>query len=62
MLFVPHTPFSLQLCDGATPEERAKWQLTAAQDYHYLNQSTCFELPGVNNAEEYKVGSSTGRR
>lgn len=46
----------LQICEGATPDERARWKLTKAQDYHYLNQSTCYELPGVNNAEEYKVG------
>lgn len=46
---------SLQLCDGASPEERKAWKLTQASDYYYLNQSTCYELPGVNNTEEYKV-------
>jgi myosin-5 len=48
-----------QLCDGASPEERARLQLTKASDYHYLAQSTCYELPGVNNAEEYKVCSGS---
>eukprot|EP00197_Chlamydomonas_leiostraca_P009765 CAMPEP_0202867474 /NCGR_PEP_ID=MMETSP1391-20130828/9454_1 /ASSEMBLY_ACC=CAM_ASM_000867 /TAXON_ID=1034604 /ORGANISM="Chlamydomonas leiostraca, Strain SAG 11-49" /LENGTH=1634 /DNA_ID=CAMNT_0049547521 /DNA_START=190 /DNA_END=5094 /DNA_ORIENTATION=- len=43
-----------QLCDGASAEERAALKLTQAADYHYLNQSTCYDLPGVNNAEEYK--------
>jgi len=43
-----------QLCEGASVEQRARWKLSAAADYFYLNQSTCFELPGVNNAEEFK--------
>jgi myosin-5 len=46
---------NLQVCDGASPEEKARWQLTAAKDYHYLNQSTCFTLPGVDNAKEFRV-------
>ena len=44
-----------QLCEGASVEERTRWQLQAAKEYHYLNQSTCFDLAGVNNADEYKV-------
>ncbi|KAK9836002.1 hypothetical protein WJX81_005192 [Elliptochloris bilobata] len=43
-----------QLCAGATLEERAAWQLGAAAGFHYLNQSSCYELAGVDNAEEYK--------
>jgi hypothetical protein len=44
-----------QLCDGATPEEREAWSLGEASSFSYLNHSSCYELPGVNNAEEYKV-------
>ncbi len=57
-----------QLCEGASPEEKQRWRLTKASDYHYLSQSSCYELTGVDNAEEYKVGAyprlagSTGRR
>ncbi|CAL8460835.1 g366 [Coccomyxa elongata] len=43
-----------QLCDGASPTERQSWQLGQAKDYHYLNQSSCFQLKDVNNVEEYK--------
>lgn len=43
-----------QLCDGASTEEKAKWFLKPAKEFIYLNQSTCFELPNVNNAQEYK--------
>eukprot|EP00879_Flechtneria_rotunda_P010956 GHRR01011448.1.p1 GENE.GHRR01011448.1~~GHRR01011448.1.p1 ORF type:complete len:975 (+),score=342.76 GHRR01011448.1:784-3708(+) len=43
-----------QLCDGASPQERARWFLKPAQEFHYLNQSTCFDIPGDSNAEEYK--------
>lgn len=45
----------LQLCDGASVEERARWFLKPAQEFRYLNQSTCFDIPGDSNAEEYQV-------
>jgi len=44
------------VCDGASEEERARWKLSPAQEYHYLNQSTCFQLSGVDNAKEFQVG------
>ncbi|EFJ44389.1 type XI myosin heavy chain MyoA [Volvox carteri f. nagariensis] len=43
-----------QLCDGASPEQRAQLRLKGAQEYRYLNQSTCFQLPGTDNAEDFK--------
>ena len=45
----------LQVCDGASAEERARWKLSPAREYHYLKQSTCFELAGVDNAKEFRV-------
>lgn len=45
----------LQLCDGASSEQRKQWHLQPASMYRYLSSSTCFELPGVDNAEEFKV-------
>eukprot|EP00798_Chlamydomonas_sp_ICE-L_P002990 gene2990-12998_t len=42
-----------QLCDGASPEEKVKMRLLPATEYRYLNQSTCFNLPRVDNAEEF---------
>jgi hypothetical protein len=53
----------LQLCDGATPEERARWLLQPPTHYTYLNQSDVYTLPGVDNAQvrqaaESKQGSS----
>eukprot|EP00983_Pelagomonas_calceolata_P108781 1159492-Pelagomonas_calceolata.AAC.5 len=50
-----HCLGGFQLCDGASPEERQRWRLTKASDYHYLSQSSCYELSGVDNAEEYKA-------
>jgi hypothetical protein len=47
--------FIMQLCDGASPEERQRWFLRPAQEFSYLNQSTCYDIPGDSNAEEYKV-------
>ncbi|MEW5300071.1 MAG: hypothetical protein WDW36_003028 [Sanguina aurantia] len=44
-----------QLCDGASAAEKAAWHLRPAQEFHYLNQSSCFTLPRVDNAEEYQL-------
>ncbi|XP_050215597.1 myosin-17-like isoform X2 [Mercurialis annua] len=40
------------LC-AAPPEEREKYKLDSPKSFHYLNQSNCYELDGVNDAEEY---------
>lgn len=45
----------LQLCDGASSAEKERWQLKPPQEFHYLNQSTCYDLPRVSNADEYRV-------
>jgi myosin-5 len=42
-----------QLCDGATTTEREAWNLKDAKDFRYLSTSSCFELEGCSNAEEY---------
>ena len=35
-------------------QEREKLKLLPAEEFHYLNQSSCFDLPGKeSNAEEY---------
>lgn len=44
-----------QLCDGASQEERDAWNLRSSADFKYLTSSSCFELDGVNNADEYIV-------
>ncbi len=44
-----------QVCDGAEPEERAEWELLDAREFKYLNKSSTFTLPRVDNAEEYRV-------
>ncbi|XP_022863825.1 myosin-17 [Olea europaea var. sylvestris] len=40
------------LC-AASPEDREKYKLGNPGSYHYLNQSKCYELDGVSDAEEY---------
>ena len=42
-----------QLCDGADERERAALHLKPAKTFRYLTSSTCFDLKGVSNAEEY---------
>jgi myosin-5 len=44
-----------QLCDGASAEERETLHLRSASEFRYLNSSSCYELDGVSNAEEYAV-------
>lgn len=31
------------------------WRLQPANTFNYLKRSTCFTLPRVDNAEEYRV-------
>ena len=50
-----------QICEGATKEERKLWSLGPASEFHYLNQSTCYKLKRVDNAEEYTVRLFGGR-
>ncbi|KAK3000828.1 hypothetical protein RJ639_022262, partial [Escallonia herrerae] len=40
------------LC-AAPPEEIEKYKLANPKSFHYLNQSKCYELVGVNDAREY---------
>ncbi|RHN80100.1 putative myosin ATPase [Medicago truncatula] len=37
----------------ASPEEKEKYKLGDPRSFHYLNQSSCYELAGVNAAQEY---------
>ncbi|RDX77608.1 Myosin-11, partial [Mucuna pruriens] len=40
------------LC-ASPPEEKEKFKLGDPRSFHYLNQSNCYELVGVNAAQEY---------
>lgn len=40
------------LC-AAPPEDVEKYKLGNPKSFHYLNQSNCYELDGVNDAHEY---------
>ncbi|XP_019453131.1 PREDICTED: myosin-9-like isoform X1 [Lupinus angustifolius] len=40
------------LC-ASPPEEKEKYKLGDPRAFHYLNQSSCYELAGVNAAQEY---------
>ncbi|OMO66175.1 IQ motif, EF-hand binding site [Corchorus olitorius] len=40
------------LC-AAPPEDIERYKLGSPKDFHYLNQSRCYELDGVNDAHEY---------
>ncbi|PON39406.1 Myosin [Parasponia andersonii] len=40
------------LC-AAPPEDKEKYKLGNPKEFHYLNQSNCYELDGVNDAHEY---------
>ncbi|XP_077245322.1 myosin-17-like isoform X2 [Tasmannia lanceolata] len=40
------------LC-AAPPEDIEKYKLGNPKSFHYLNQSSCYELDGVNDAHEY---------
>lgn len=44
-----------QLCAGAPPALRDMLNLKSADEYKYLQQSNCYSITGVNDAEEFHV-------
>ncbi|KAK9935768.1 hypothetical protein M0R45_022853 [Rubus argutus] len=44
-----------QLCAGAPPALRDMLNLKSADEYKYLQQSNCYSITGVNDAEEFRV-------
>ncbi|KAL2323471.1 hypothetical protein Fmac_027850 [Flemingia macrophylla] len=44
--------FFYLLC-ASPPEEKEKYKLGDPRSFHYLNQSSCYDLVGVNAAQEY---------
>ncbi|KAJ0492750.1 putative myosin ATPase [Helianthus annuus] len=44
-----------QLCAGAPPSLREKLNLKSAHEYKYLQQSNCYTISGVNDAEEFRI-------
>ncbi|XP_076890093.1 myosin-1-like, partial [Bidens hawaiensis] len=44
-----------QLCAGAPPSLREKLNLKSVQEYKYLQQSNCYTIPGINDAEEFCI-------
>jgi len=40
---------------GGGEADKTHWELTAAPEYHYLNQSGMFSLREVDDAEEYGI-------
>ncbi|KAI5649888.1 hypothetical protein M9H77_35893 [Catharanthus roseus] len=45
------------LC-AAPPEDVKKYKLGNARTFHYLNQSNCYELDGVDDSKEYQATRS----
>jgi myosin-5 len=45
----------IQLCAGATPQERKKFSLDSPKDYQYLNQGGEPTIPNVNDADEFNL-------
>ncbi|KAJ8759271.1 hypothetical protein K2173_006791 [Erythroxylum novogranatense] len=44
-----------QLCAGAPPALRGKINLKSASEYKYLNQSNCYSINGIDDAEYFCV-------
>ncbi|KAL3531162.1 hypothetical protein ACH5RR_010484 [Cinchona calisaya] len=42
------------LC-AASPEDRQRYKLGDPRSFHYLNQTNCYKLDGVDDAKEYTV-------
>ncbi|KAJ9077383.1 Myosin type-2 heavy chain 1 [Entomophthora muscae] len=44
-----------QICKGASDAEKKDMHLTNIEDYHYLNQGGQYTVPGVDDANEFKI-------
>ncbi|GJS71703.1 myosin-1 isoform X1 [Tanacetum coccineum] len=44
-----------QLCAGAPPHLREKLNLLNVHEYKYLQQSTCYTINGVDDAEQFRI-------
>ncbi|KAL0796876.1 hypothetical protein Bca101_068253 [Brassica carinata] len=44
-----------QLCAGASPTLREKLNLSSAKEYKYLQQSNCYSINGVDDAERFQA-------
>ncbi|EFC37173.1 myosin [Naegleria gruberi] len=44
-----------QLCAGASKEEKEEFATTNAHDFYYLSQSGCYNVDGIDDAEEYQL-------
>ncbi|KAI3778635.1 hypothetical protein L2E82_08016 [Cichorium intybus] len=44
-----------QLCAGASPSLREKLNLKNAHEYKYLQQSNCYTIFGVDDAEQFRI-------
>lgn len=47
------------MLDGASVTERKKWHLKDKIQYHYIDQSSCLEIPSVNDKEEFTLLTSS---
>jgi myosin heavy subunit len=43
------------LLAGASEAERNEWQLYPPEQFHYLNQSGCYYVDDVDDAQEFAV-------
>ena len=43
-----------QVCSGATAAERQAYCLENADYYYYLSVSGCYQVPGINDAEDWR--------
>lgn len=44
-----------QLCAGASDDIRSKYKIHKPQDFHFLNRTQCYDIPGVNDGHDLKV-------
>lgn len=43
-----------QLLTGSSITDLQKWKLGRPENYHYLNRTGCYEIPGVNDAKFFE--------
>ena len=53
-LFVWSLQVFYQVCSGATAAERQAYCLENANYYYYLSVSGCYQVPGINDVEDWR--------
>lgn len=42
-----------QICSGLSENEKKEYQINRAEEFHYLTQSKCLAIEGINDSDDF---------